>query len=211
MIIEHLPDLIICDVEMPGQSGFELCKSVKSNIAISHIPFILLTALDSNRDTITGLQAGADDYITKPFNREILLLKIQYVFKLRTELQNQFKINETIQVKTGSVSSVDERLLEKIINSINERMKDSEFSVEDLSKNIGLSRSHLHRKMISLTNMSTNEFISMVRLKKAAELLKTGKLTVSEVAYDTGFNDPRYFSKCFKEFFGKIPSEWKGL
>jgi signal transduction histidine kinase/ligand-binding sensor domain-containing protein/DNA-binding response OmpR family regulator len=208
-ILELSPDLIICDVEMPGISGFELCKLVKNNVAISHIPFILLTALDSNTDTIIGLQAGADDYITKPFNRDVLLLKIHYVFKLRTELQNQFKINETVQVKIGSVSSVDERLLEKIITIINERMKDSEFSVEDLSKNIGLSRSHLHRKMISLTNMSTNEFISMIRLKKAAELLKTGKLTISEVAYDTGFNDPRYFSKCFKEFFGKIPSEWK--
>jgi signal transduction histidine kinase/ligand-binding sensor domain-containing protein/DNA-binding response OmpR family regulator len=209
MITQLQPDLIICDVEMPGMTGFELCEKVKTNVAISHIPFILLTALDSNLDTVTGLLAGADDYLTKPFNREVLLLKIQYVFKLRVELQNQYKVNEAVHVVSGSVSSVDERLLQKIITTVQDNIKNSEFSVEELSKSVGISRIHLNRKMNALVNMTTNDFISMVRLKKAAELLKTGKLNISEVAYDCGFNDPRYFSKCFKEFFGKIPSEWK--
>jgi len=209
MITQLQPDLIICDVEMPGMSGLELCDLVKKNIAVSHIPFILLTALDSNLDTISGLLAGADEYLTKPFNREVLLLKIQYVLKLRVQLQNQFKVNEAVHVVAGSVSSVDERLLKKTIDIIQENIRNSEFSVEDLSKSIGISRIHLNRKMNALVNMTTNDFISMIRLKKAAELLKTGKLTISEVAYDTGFNDPRYFSKCFKEFFGKTPTEWK--
>ena len=211
MITQFQPDLIICDVEMPGMSGFQLCEMVKKNVAISHIPFILLTALDSNYDTVSGLLAGADDYLTKPFNREVLLLKIQYVFKIRVDLQNQLKVNEAVQVIAGNVSSVDERLLQRIIDTIQENIKNSEFSVEELSKTIGISRIHLNRKMNALVNMTTIDFINMIRLKKAAELLKTGKLSIADVAYDTGFNDPRYFSKCFKEFFGKIPSEWREL
>lgn len=204
-LLETHPDLVISDIQMMHGGGIELCKKIKENASVSHIPIILLTAFGTETDMIEGLKAGADEYLSKPFNKEILLLKIQYVFKLREELHRMFQIQETVEVQSGTINSLDEKIIQKIITYIHEHIADPNLSVEQLSDFVGTSRSTLHRKMNALTNMTPNDFIRMIRLKKAAELLKTGKFSVSEVAYDTGFNDPRYFSKCFKEFFGTIP------
>lgn len=210
LISESNPDLIICDVEMPGIKGLEVCTRVKNDIVNSHTPFILLTALDSDMDTIKGLQAGADEYITKPFNRAVLLLKINSVFRQRQLIQTKLLIEETAKVDVAAVSSVDDKLLNKIVAIIHEHIADGAFSVEQLSEMVHMHRTHLNRKMNALVNMPASDFIRIIRLKKAAELLKTGKLSIAEVAYDTGFNDAKYFSKCFKEFFGKSPKEYAG-
>ncbi|HON52466.1 MAG TPA: response regulator, partial [Bacteroidales bacterium] len=208
LLLETHPDLVISDIQMMHGGGIELCEKIKENASVSHIPIILLTAFGTETDMIEGLKAGADEYLSKPFNKEILLLKIQYVFKLREELHRMFRIQEIVEVQSGTINSLDEKIIQKIITYIHEHIADPNLSVEQLSDFVGASRSTLHRKMNALTNMTPNDFIRMIRLKKAAELLKTGKFSISEVAYDTGFNDPRYFSKCFKEFFGKTPSEF---
>ena len=201
------PYLILSDVMMPVMDGFELCKTVKSDIQLSHIPVVLLTARTSEADVVQGLENRADDYISKPFDSTVLLLKIRNILDARRLWIQNFKVQQKIEVDASSLTSIDEKFLSDVLSIIEQKLEDTDFNVEGLSKELGMHRSHLTRKLTALTEFSPVEFIRHIRLTKAFELLKTGKLTVSDVAYKVGYDNPRYFSTSFKKQFGKTPTE----
>jgi len=202
------PDIIISDIMMPVIDGIKLCSLIKTNTLISHIPVILLTAKTSEDYKLQGLETGADDYITKPFNIRILKARIDNLINSRKKLQEKFNNQLSVKTQDITVTSADEEFLNKAIKVVEERINDYDLNVDTLTKEIGISRTNLHIKLKALTNLSATEFIKSIRLKQSVQLLKTNKLNISEVAYRCGFNDPKYFSKCFKKQFGKIPSEY---
>lgn len=210
-ILKKKPDLIISDIMMPEMDGMTLCKKVKQNININHIPVVLLTAKSQTEDRIEGLETGADAYLIKPFNMELLRTTLFNLIGNRKRLKSQ-QANEQFMekkmVKTERKSN-DEILLDKIVKIVNERISDPELNVEMLAASIGLSRVHMHRKMKEMTNQSTKDFIKNIRLKQAANLLIENNLTVSEVAYATGFSTISHFSNSFKDFYGVSPTEYK--
>lgn len=209
--VEKLPDLIISDVMMPGMDGYAFCKKIKSDARTSHIPVILLSAKASSENQIEGFETGADDYMSKPFNAKLLELKVMNIIKSRESLREHFIKNKTysqLEPKRINVISADEKFLEDALECIEKNMSNSEFGVEDFGKEIGLSRMQLYRKLKALTGQSANEFIRSIRLKRAAQLLETGQLTIAEVTYDVGFNDLKYFRDCFKKQFGVTPSQF---
>jgi signal transduction histidine kinase/ligand-binding sensor domain-containing protein/AraC-like DNA-binding protein len=203
-----IPDLIVSDVMMPIMDGMELCKKVKSDQRTSHIPIILLTAKASNDQIITGLQTGADDYITKPFDFEILYSRIKNLLNQREVMRKSFVKHIEINPSEITVTSLDEKLINKAVAIVEKNISDADFSVEDLSKELGMSRVHLYKKLLSITGKSPIEFIRTIRLKRAAQLLKKSQLTISEIAYQVGFNNPKYFTKYFKAEFNVLPSQY---
>ncbi|OQP66538.1 hypothetical protein A3860_13730 [Niastella vici] len=215
---EQLPDLIISDVMMPEMDGFELCEKLKKDERTSHIPVILLTAKSTQSDQVTGLETGADVYITKPFSTKVLELNVRNLLASREKLRRKFSrhILEENQaegplVKTAGdsiVNTVDKEFLEKIALIIEEHIDDPEFGVELLSKKVAMSIPILYKKIKAVTGMSVNEFVKFIRLKKAAMLLQQGNQTVNEIAFAVGFYDRRHFSREFKKQYGKIPSEY---
>lgn len=213
MALEHLPALIISDVMMPVMDGLELCRRLRANSRISHIPFILLTAKSSEENELEGLKNGADAYVRKPFNMDVLEVQIQNILHQRQELKSRFRRELLMEPEQVTVASVDEAFLKRAMEIIEEHMGDPDFNVETMVKEIGMSRSKLYLKLKALTDQSTSEFIRTVRLKRAVQLLDGGGLTVKEIMYRTGFNTASYFSKCFKKQFGISPSEYvkKGL
>ena len=202
------PDMVITDVMMPVMDGLELCRLLKKNVNISHIPVVMLTAKNTIEHQIEGLERGADQYISKPFKIEQLLLTVKNLLETRKNLQLQFSGIKIPEPKEVSVTSADEKFLSKMIETIETHISDPDFTVEALAQQIGLSSVHLYRKTKSLTGMAPNNFIRSFRLKRAAQLLKQNKLRISEVAYLVGFSDPKYFRKCFKTEFGKTPTEY---
>jgi signal transduction histidine kinase/ligand-binding sensor domain-containing protein/DNA-binding response OmpR family regulator len=202
-----VPDLIISDVMMPELDGFELCKQLKSDERTSHIPIILVTARSGEEAQLKGLTIGADDYITKPFKLNLLQLKIRNVLYTRQKLKEQFLKNPHFIPENAELPSADEAFLKKAVAIIEENLDNSEFGVEDFSDHFKMSRRNVLRKIKGMTGLSINEFIKNIRLKESHKLLMEGKLNVAEVAYSVGFNDQKYFSKCFKEHFGMTPSE----
>lgn len=209
--VKNIPDLIISDVMMPKVDGMELCAKLKQDERTSHIPIILLTAMASQTAKIKGIETGADDYIIKPFDREELRVRVKNLIAQRKQLRERYSRQVTLQPKDIAVTSTDERFLEKVIQILEEHLDDSAFSVADFGREIGMSRTQLFRKMQALTNQSASDFIRDFRLKRAAYLLKNKVGNVSEVAYQVGFGNLSYFAKCFKELFGKAPSEYLGL
>lgn len=203
-----IPDLIVSDVMMPEMSGTELCKKIKNNIQTSHIPFILLTARSSEEQKIEGLGLGADDYITKPFNFELLEIKIRNLLTQQDILKAKYHKQIGVNATEIEITSMDEKLIQKAIQEVEKNIENSEYTVEDLSRDLGMSRFHLYKKLNSLTGRTPIEFIRILRLKRAAQLLEKSQMNVSEIAYAVGFNNPRYFSKYFKEEFGVLPSEY---
>ncbi|MDH6304430.1 signal transduction histidine kinase/ligand-binding sensor domain-containing protein/DNA-binding response OmpR family regulator [Parabacteroides sp. PF5-5] len=205
---KEIPDIILSDIMMPGMDGIELSKAVKGDIRTSHIPLILLTAKAGEESKLEGLKAGADDYITKPFNQEILEVKIHNLIEARK--RNQTVIEEQIKIEPSkiTVNSLDDKLIQKAIEYTEVNIANPDFSVEELSRELGMSRVHLYKKLLSLTGKSPIEFIRIIRLKRAAQLLQESQLTVSEIAYEVGFNNPKYFRKYFKEEFGILPSQY---
>lgn len=211
LAFENVPDLIITDIMMPGIDGNEVCNNLKSHPMTSHVPVIMLTAKTSETDEITGLNTGADDYISKPFKMSILEARIQSLINNRIKIINYFsdkKVEPEEPTETPKatkeidfLNSIEEKILEKCMSP--------DFSVFTLAADMGYSRTTLYRKIKSLTGLSINSFIRSVKLKKAATLISEG-LNVSEAAYVTGFNDLKHFRECFKELFGKNPSEMKG-
>ena len=203
---DKLPDLIISDIMMPGISGFKVCKILKSDAKTSHIPIILLTARNSNDDVVKGLENGADEYIVKPFNLEILLLKINKFIETK-------KSSSQLPIITSEINvpSLDEKLINKAVASVEKNIENPDFSVEAFAKDLGMSRVHLYKKLLSLTGKSPTEFIRTVRIKRAAQLLEKSQYSVSEIAYMVGFNNPKYFSKHFKEEYGMLPSDYAKL
>lgn len=199
--------IIISDVMMPIMDGMELCHKVKTDIRYSHIPIILLTARTAEEHILSGLKEGADEYITKPFNLDILLLRIR---KLLMWTQNSHEKFKTIDISPSeiTISSLDEQLIEKAIQIVEDNMDNSEFSVEELSGQIGMSRSGLYKKLIQITGKSPLEFMRILRLKRGRKLLEESQQSISQIAYQVGLS-PKQFAKFFKEEFGHLPSEYK--
>ncbi|MBN1182779.1 MAG: response regulator [Bacteroidales bacterium] len=209
IIVNQMPDLIVSDLRMPIMDGLEFCKQTKQNKNTSHIPFILLTASLTPENEIEGLQAGADAYITKPFSFEILESRINNLISQRERTKKFYQKNFKIEPGTIGITSLDEKLMDKALKIVEVNISDTDFSVEKLSNELGFSRVHLYKKMLSITGKTPVEFIRLVRLKRAAQLLKESQLTVSEIAYQVGFTDPRYFSKQFRAEFNMLPSRYK--
>lgn len=204
--IETVPDLVVSDIMMPEMDGIDLCKRLKADARTSHIPVILLTARSAEEQKIAGYESGASDYVTKPFNFEILQSRIQNLIAQRQAFQKTF--HNLIDIKTAQVdiTSMDERLIEKAIKIVEDNLADPDFSVERFSREVGMSRVHLYKKLLSLTGKSPIEFIRTIRLQRAAQLLEKSQLSVSEIAYQVGFNNPKYFSRYFKHQFNILPS-----
>lgn len=202
-------DLIISDIMMEGMDGLELCKAVKTNLSTSHIPFILLTAKALAEDEIRGLELGADDYVTKPFHMQILLLRVQKLLDAQQQARRRFREKVDVSPSEITITSLDEQFLTKAIRLTEENMEDPDFSVEKLSSLIGIHRAHLYKKLLSLTGKTPLEFIRVIRLKRAAQYLLQSQLYVSEIAYRVGFNSPKLFTRHFKEEFGLTPREYQ--
>lgn len=209
IVLDQLPDIILCDVMMPIMDGYEFCRKVKADIRTSHIPIILLTAKSSEENQYSGIEAGADDYIAKPFNIDMLKLKITKIIERQKHLQSRFKNRIDVSPSEIEIQTVDEKFVEKAIAIVEENMDNPNFLVEDLCKEMGMSRVYFYKKILALTDKTPSEFIRLIRLKRAADLLKKSQLFVNEVAFKVGFNDPKYFRKYFKEEFGVTPNEYK--
>lgn len=205
---EKMPDLIISDVIMPQMNGIEFSKKLKHDISTSHIPIILLTSMNEEMDVIAGLQTGVDDYMLKPFNANILFLKICKLLINRENLKKKFTLDDSKLLDSIAENSNDQQLIKMAFQIIDDNLSDEDFSVELLSSKIGMHRSNLSRKITSLTGTSPQELIKIRRMKLAAKLLLASGKNVSEVAYQTGFSDPKYFSRVFKSYFGVLPSEY---
>ncbi len=206
--VKKIPDLIISDVMMPQIDGFELCKSLKNNFITSHIPIILLTAKAGVKNKIEGTKCGADDYITKPFNEELLQIKVENLLNERQKLKERYSRVQRKDIIELADNNTDEQFLRQIDQVLNKYLLDSSFTASDFAKILNVSRMQLHRKLKATTGLSTTEFIRSQRLKKATEIIKRSNITISEVCYEVGFNNPAYFSKCFKEVFGCSPTEY---
>ncbi len=206
---EIVPDLIICDIMMPGLDGFEVCRTLKNDIATSHIPVILLTAKADEENIIQGLETGAADYITKPFSTKILCAHIKNLIDLRRHFQQTINREMTLQTAKMPVSSIDKEFINDMQNIINENLSDPEFNVDELSSKLYMGRTTLYRKIHALSGETPKEFIRSYRLKRAAELLKKKSGTVLEVSFNVGFSSSSYFAKCFKEKFHQLPSEYQ--
>ena len=205
--------LVVSDVMMPEMNGFELCRTIKSQLPFSHIPVILLTALTDERQRIFGITGGADDYIQKPFHTDYVKIKIIHLLqerqKLRERLLEKLRDNKLLLSEPEKVESIDDTFLRKFAEQIEAVYADPEYNVEKLSETLGLSRGHLHREIKELTGTAPVEFLRTYRLNKATQLLRQNAYTVSEVAYRTGFSSPAYFSKCFKAVYGVTPTEYQ--
>ena len=209
-ILEEKPSLVITDLVMPEMDGIQLTKKIKSNININHIPVLMLTAKASDENKAEGLETGADAYVSKPFNIELLKIRISNLLENRERLEHKASDNEqnTALIKPVVLKSSDQILFGKIIKIINENIADPDLNVEFLANGVGMSRVHMHRKLKELTNQSARDFIRTIRLKQAANLLSGQKLTVSEVVYALGFSNLSHFSNSFREFYGMSPKEY---
>jgi len=201
-----IPDLIISDVVMPGIDGYHLCAILKNEITTSHIPIILLTARAAEENMIQGWETGADDYVTKPFNTKLLLARVRNLIQLRRQFQLHMKRELTLQPAAISVSSLDKEFIKDLQEVIGKNLSNPDFSVEELQKKLYMSRSTLYRKIHALSGESPVEYLRSYRLKRAAQLLETKKMSITEVAFQVGFSSSAYFTKCFKEQFQQLPS-----
>jgi DNA-binding response OmpR family regulator len=207
--IEHSPDIVISDLMMPEMDGLTMCRMLKTDIRTSHIPIIILTARNSLRQQIDGYEMGADAYVTKPFNAQLLLARISNLIASREKLREIIKTNVDFSPKEITVTTLDEKILTQTINVIEKYIDVSDFGVDKLCEEIGMSRSQLYRKIKALTSFSINEFIRLIRLKRAAQLLKQDDSSVSQVMHQVGFENQSFFSKAFKEQFGVSPKQYK--
>lgn len=213
VVEEEDVSLVLSDVMMPEMNGFELCRTLKTNLTSSHIPVVLLTALSDERQRMYGLSGGADGYIQKPFRVDYVKLHLIRLLeerrKLREQVLRKLQENSLWLPEPEKIENIDDVFLRKFIARIEEVYADSDYNVEKLSDTLGLSRGHLHRKIKELTGTTPVDFLRNYRLGKAAELLRGRKFTISEVAYRTGFTSPAYFSKCFKAAYGVTPTEFQ--
>ena len=197
-------DLLIIDVMMPKLDGIRATLKIREKNAL---PIIILSAKSEDADKILGLNVGADDYVTKPFNMTILVLRIRKLIEL-----SRYNVSKgTIDPAPSDIviTSLDEKLIEKAIKYVEDNISRSDLSVEELSRELGMSRVHLYKKMLQITGKTPIEFIRVIRLKRAAQLLRDSQLHVSEIAFQVGFNNPKYFSRYFKEEFGVLPSAYQ--
>ena len=204
---ERKIDIIVTDLMMPHIDGIELCRRLKTAPRTLDIPVIVVTAKQDVRSVVEGLTVGADDYVTKPFNNEVLRLKMKHLVALRRKGATRSPlVPEPEKVK---ITSLDEKLIERAVKYVEDNISRSDLSVEELSKALGMSRVHLYKKILHITGKTPIEFIRILRLKRATQYLRESQLNVSEIAYQLGFNNPKYFSKYFQEEFGISPSEYQ--
>jgi signal transduction histidine kinase/DNA-binding response OmpR family regulator len=208
IVRKDLPDLVISDVMMPMMDGLELTRNIKTDIKTCHIPVILLTAKVSVENKLDGLEAGADSYIPKPFNEKHLQLRVKKLIELRKKLNEHYRDHHTFDNLDNPIGRLDKRFLDRTASVIMDNILSREFGVEELSKEIGISRVHLYRKIKQVTGLSVSEYIRAVKLNKSKELMNKGGLTISEVAYASGFTSPSYFTKCFKNQYDMAPSDY---
>ena len=204
--MKYVPDLIISDVMMPGIDGIECCRRLKSELQTCHIPVILLTACSLDEQRIQGYDGGADSYISKPFSSQLLLARVRNLIDSHRRLKQFFGDRHTLAKE--DVCDMDKNFVEKFKSLLDAKLGDSNLNVEDLGKDMGLSRVQLYRKIKSLTNYSPNELLRIARLKKAASLLASSDMTVAEIGYEVGFSSPSYFTKCYREQFGESPTDF---
>ncbi len=203
--------IVLSDILMPGMNGFELCAHIKGDIHYSHIPVVLLTALSDERQRIYGASIGADDYIQKPFNMSFVRMKMIRLLESRRKLRDSFMQQfRQIVPSTMPVETVDDLFIKRLLNLMEKHYENPDFNVEKASGELGLSRVHLFRKLKEITGETPTDFLKSFRLKKAAEMLQMKKYNISEVSYACGFSSPAYFTKCFRDTFGKTPSEFAG-
>ncbi|MCO6478054.1 MAG: response regulator [Phaeodactylibacter sp.] len=208
LAMQRQPALIISDIMMPEMDGITLCKKLKTTLETSHIPIVLLTARTSLVFQAEGLETGADDYINKPFNPRLLKLRVANLIASRKRLREKFSRQLSVEPHEVAITTPDQDLLQRAIEAVEKHMDDSGFDVNALAKEVGVSRPVLYRKLPAITDSTPNEFIRILRLKRAAQILEQADIPVADVCYQTGFKTPKYFSKCFRELFGILPSEY---
>ena len=201
------PDLVISDVMMPKKDGFEVCETLKNDERTSHIPIILLTARADFESRISGLKRGADVYLTKPFNKTELLVRIEKLLEIRKQLRIRYRDTNVLSPSESEDIQIEDAFVTKLVNIIHQNIDDTTFKVPQLCEAIGISRSQLHNKIKALTGLPTTHYIRLIRLRKANELLANTELSISEITYTVGFSDPSYFSKLYLQEFGQRPKE----
>lgn len=206
--IDKNPDLIISDIMMPKMDGIELCRRIKTNIQTSHIPVILLTARTADDIKINSYEVGADSYMSKPFNFDMLMVRIEKLIEQQEKRKLEFSKNIEVNPSSITITSVDEKLIQRALEYIEKNMDNTEYAVEDLSRDLGMTRMNLYRKLQSITGNTPSDFIKSIRLKRAAQLLQGSQLTMVEVADRVGFSSASYFTKCFKDMFGVLPTQY---
>jgi len=204
--MKYVPDVIISDIMMPGMDGIECCRRLKGELQTCHIPIILLTACSLDEQRIEGFDNGADSYISKPFNSQVLTARVRNLIDGHKRLKQFFGDNNALEKEP--ICDMDKIFVEKFKKLIKEGISNSELNVEDLGKEMGLSRVQLYRKIKALTNYAPNEVLRIARLKKASTLISSSDMTIAEICYEVGFTSPSYFSKCYKEYFGESPTEY---
>lgn len=207
MALRYYPDIIISDVIMPEKDGYQLCEEVKTNLKLSHIPVILLTAKGAIEDQLKGIKTGADDFIVKPFNTGLLKAKVKHLIASREQLIKKYSTEINLLSEEATINSVDRNFLKEVNQYIVEHLNDPDLSVEQVGEKMAISRSQLYRKIKALSGISVNEYIRSVRLETAKKYITSKQFSINEVVYKVGFSSPSYFSKCYKEHFGVLPSE----
>ncbi|MEJ2112883.1 MAG: ATP-binding protein, partial [Flavobacteriaceae bacterium] len=208
MALEKIPDVIISDVMMPEKNGFEVCETLKMEELTDHIPIIMLTAKAAFKDRLAGLSYGADAYLTKPFEKAELLTRIEQLILVRKKILSKFEKGNIEQLLHKNVKKSESKFLQKVITNIQDNITKTDFGPIQLADQLFISESQLYRKLKATTDKSTAVFIRSIKLQKGKELLQITNKTISEVAYEVGFNDPSYFSRVFKKEFGQAPSNF---
>ncbi|MCW0484456.1 substrate-binding domain-containing protein [Gaoshiqia sediminis] len=208
MIEEEEPDLIVSDIMMPEMDGLELTHQLKNDLKTCHIPIILLSAKSSLEQRLEGLEEGADSYIPKPFSKDHLQIRIRKLLELRVKIHERYKSQHFIDEVPNDISRLDKKFLNRVSKIVEDNLQKDEFTVEELSDLVGLSRVQIYRKIKKLTGMSVSEYVRMVKLKASLELIRTSGKSMSEIAYEVGFSSPSYFAQCFKKQFGISPSDY---
>ena len=202
------PSVVICDVMLPDSSGYEVCKTLKSSFNTSHLPVIILTSLADKENQLNSLEAGADDFITKPFDLKHLLLSVENLIAGRKRLQKKYSLIDPDNLNKVVTNTKDQIFLQEAIKSIEKNLNNTSFNVESFCEEMQLSQPQCYRKIKAITGFNISEFIRNTRLKKASKLLLSGEYKINEIAYETGFNDPNYFTRCFTRLFGLTPSDY---
>lgn len=201
-------DIVVSDVMMSGMDGVELCKRIKTDIRFSHIPVILLTAKSSDEARLRGLESGADDYLTKPFNFDILILRVQKFIELKKETKERFRKGKEILPADITITPLDEQFMQKAVRIVEEHISDMDFDVETLSSELAMSRGHLYKKLMGIIGMGPSGLIRSIRIKRGRQLLEKSQMRISEIAFAVGYNTPKRFSISFKEEYGMSPTEY---
>ena len=201
--------LVLLDIMMPEMDGNELCRRVKGNKETCNIPFVMLTARLAQEHRMEGMESGADDYVTKPFNLDLLYLRMENLIKWHRMSPDEKTGKVQAELKPMVITSLDEQLVKKATAYVDENISDTTITVETMAQHLGMSRVHLYKKMLSITGSTPSEFMRQIRMRRAEQLLRSSQFSVSEVAYKVGFNIPRYFSQYFKEMYGMNTSQYK--